>query len=622
MRPKISARAESVNNAPETLDELSELPRWVAWREEERVLANGEPTRKKIPYDPNSQEQARIPTDPATWGTRAEAERRWRQLDDGRAGGVGIVLGDLGNGHHLFGLDLDGCMRSPPDDHKVRLTRSANAIVDRFATYTEVSPSGTGVKLFFLLEDADIAEIHQLLKGKARKTFAVDKHLEIAIDRARFYAVTNNRIEGRLRVVPPKHIRWLVTEAGPDFQAQHGKAERAPTQRQGRDETASGYGYRYFANCKALRRSFADSCKAILADRGRAGEWANRSDDRQLAHTWERAAPHRDRDFVIPECWLKAEQMTARQLQTMDFPPLKYVVPKVIVEGLTILAGKPKIGKSYFMLNVAYAVATGGTTLGGIECEQGDVLYAALEDYNLRRAQSRLRRMGCAGEWPKHLTIFTRMPRLDEGGLQVIKDWIARAGNPRLVIIDTFVKVRPIQREGQNQYQYDYDSASELTELANTAGIAIVIVGHVRKADAEDIYDTVSGTLGLTGAVDTIIILISGSKGPELHARGRDLEEIVQALSFDRTTGRWRLLGPVEQVRQSRARSNILQALEELDRPASPRDIAGLMTNTSVANVSKLLTKMVSDGQLHRHGHGHYGLHPPAERHHAQQRSE
>ena len=74
------------------------------------------------------------------------------------------------------------------------------------------------------------------------------------------------------------------------------------------------------------------------------------------------------------------------------FEPIKYVVPGVIVEGLTLFAGKPKIGKSWLLLHAAIAVARGGFTLGDIHCDEGDVLYCALED-NLRRLKSRMAKL-------------------------------------------------------------------------------------------------------------------------------------------------------------------------------------------------------------------------------------
>src|SRR5690349_11065042 len=80
---------------------------------------------------------------------------------------------------------------------------------------------------------------------------------------------------------------------------------------------------------------------------------------------------------------------SAADLQAMRFPPIKYVVPGYIVEGLTLFAGKPKLGKIRLLLHAAIAVARGGYTLGDVHCIEGDVLYAALED-NRRRLQRRM----------------------------------------------------------------------------------------------------------------------------------------------------------------------------------------------------------------------------------------
>ncbi|WP_374139166.1 AAA family ATPase, partial [Sphingomonas sp.] len=76
--------------------------------------------------------------------------------------------------------------------------------------------------------------------------------------------------------------------------------------------------------------------------------------------------------------------VSARALMTMTFPPIKFIVPGYIVEGLTIFAGAPKLGKSWACLGFGIAVASGGMAFGSIRCEQGAVLYLALED-NPRR---------------------------------------------------------------------------------------------------------------------------------------------------------------------------------------------------------------------------------------------
>jgi hypothetical protein len=115
---------------------------------------------------------------------------------------------------------------------------------------------------------------------------------------------------------------------------------------------------------------------------------------------------------------------TAKALHAMRFEPLKFVVPGFIAEGLTLFAGKPKIGKSWLLLHVAWSVATGDYTLGGISCDAGDVLYASLED-NQRRLQSRPTKLFGIKDWPSNLHFVCDMPRLAEGGLEFIEDWIA-----------------------------------------------------------------------------------------------------------------------------------------------------------------------------------------------------
>jgi hypothetical protein len=224
-------------------------------------------------------------------------------------------------------------------------------------------------------------------------------------------------------------------------------------------------------------------------------------------------------------------------LQLMEFEPIRFVVPGLIAEGLTLFAGKPKIGKSWLVLHAACAVAAGKTTLGDIQCEPGDVFYAALED-NKRRLQRRMRALFGTDPWPR-LYVVHEMKKLADGGLAQIKRWVGEVPRPRLVIIDTLKMVRSAASRNQSYYEADYESVKELRDLAAAHNIAIVVVHHLRKAEAEDPFDTVSGTLGLTGAVDTIMLLKREGAGIILAAKGRDVEEIVKAVEFDRETCTW-----------------------------------------------------------------------------------
>lgn len=134
--------------------------------------------------------------------------------------------------------------------------------------------------------------------------------------------------------------------------------------------------------------------------------------------------------------------ISAAALQAKHFEPVRWVVPRLLVEGVTLLAAKPKRGKSYLALNCALAVASGGHALGSIACEAGDVLGLFLED-NQRRLQDRIRQlMPRDASWPERLSLHTAWPRLDEGGLIEMEHWITSAARPRLIVIDVLAAIR------------------------------------------------------------------------------------------------------------------------------------------------------------------------------------
>jgi hypothetical protein len=304
----------------------------------------------------------------------------------------------------------------------------------------------------------------------------------------------------------------------------------------------------------------------------------------------------------------KSTTGSAEALKTMTFDPIKYVVPGVVVEGLTLFAGKPKIGKSWFLLHASVAVARGGFTLGETRCTEGDVLYCALED-NERRLQSRLTKiLGISQAWPARWNYICEMPRLAHGGLNMIREWIASKSHPRLIVIDTLAMVREPPKGNQTNYADDYAAALELRKLANEFGVAIVLVHHLRKADSDDAFDTVSGTLGLTGAPDSVLVLKRDTTGTiVLHGRGRDLTEIERAMTFDKQGCTWRIVGEADQVRRSTERTTILQAMEEAGEPVSPKDIADA-SGMKPVNVRKLLGKLVKEGVVEKARYGKYRI--------------
>ncbi len=298
--------------------------------------------------------------------------------------------------------------------------------------------------------------------------------------------------------------------------------------------------------------------------------------------------------------------INAEALLGMDFPPVNYVVQDYVAEGLTILAGRPKLGKSWMALGFCVAVATGGTTLG-VECEQGDVLYLALED-NRRRLQDRLRVVLTPPQVRpdmSRLTLQTRSAKIGSGLIEELDAWRLSSQDPKLIIIDTLSMVRPPKKGNQDAYAADYDAISPLQQYASEHRLALVVVHHVRKAEAEDPLEAVSGTNGLTGAADTTLVLNRTADGPKLYGRGRDIEEIEKALRFDK--GVWTVLGDADDVKRSDQRRKILEVLTDATHAVTPDDIAKL-SGMKVTNVNQLLRALVKAGDAEKVGYGQYKL--------------
>jgi hypothetical protein len=301
---------------------------------------------------------------------------------------------------------------------------------------------------------------------------------------------------------------------------------------------------------------------------------------------------------------------SAAELQKRAFPPIKFIVPGIIGPGLTLFAGKPKIGKSWFCLDIGLCVSAARCCLGDVLCNQGGVLYLALED-NHRRLQKRIKKLLPNVEaWPSDFHYVTECPRADEGGLDWIRNWCETSHNSKLVVLDVLAAFRSQKNNQQTNYESDYLCIKGLQNISLETGVAIVVVHHTRKASADvDLLDTVSGTLGLNGAADTARVLDRDSIGCRLHGRGRDVEEIDKAVSFNAETCRWSISGEADEIRRSDERTAITDALLDADEPLSPSDLADIL-GAPRNNTKQLLHKMAKAGEVQKlPGRGKY-IHP------------
>jgi hypothetical protein len=293
---------------------------------------------------------------------------------------------------------------------------------------------------------------------------------------------------------------------------------------------------------------------------------------------------------------------TAADLMAQEFSDLRWAVPGLIPEGGTILAGRPKTGKSWLTLGLALAIAGGAPALGGLAVPPGEVLYLALED-GPRRLRRRLEKvlaaLGAAA--PARLHLATTWPRSGEGGLQRINDWLHAHPGARLVIVDTLARIRDRRSDGGSVYEEDYRTLAGLKDLGDRYACAVVVVHHTRKGAAEDPLECISGTLGLTGAADCALVLRHQRHSEEarLFVTCRDVDEREVLLLWDRQ----RCLWSQDEARDGLTREQrlVIEAMQQLAAPVLPSDLVPLLHKSKDA-LKQLLRRMADDYGLIRHG--------------------
>ena len=220
----------------------------------------------------------------------------------------------------------------------------------------------------------------------------------------------------------------------------------------------------------------------------------------------------------------KLNVITGAELMDLQLPPIKFTVADILPSGLTVFAGAPKVGKSLFILKMCLAVAN-GERFWCYPTRQGTVLYLALED-SMMRLQKRLCAM--TDEGSENLFFCNRAPRLDEGLLDELKLFKQAHPDTSLIVIDTFLLVRaPAKNNGQNMYERDYVEMNKFQQFAIENDLSIVLIHHGKKAEESDPYKQASGSMGMTAAADSYLLLKRMDRTVRegtLYISGRDIE--------------------------------------------------------------------------------------------------
>lgn len=259
-------------------------------------------------------------------------------------------------------------------------------------------------------------------------------------------------------------------------------------------------------------------------------------------------------------------------LMSQPLTPLNFVVDTLLSQGLHILAGSPKVGKSWLALWLAVTVAK-GDPVWGMGVKQGTTLYLCLEDSTLR-IQNRL--FEITDDAPASVHFTTNSNTLGKGLEEQLRAFLSEHPDTVLVVIDTLQRIRTAGNDA-NPYASDYRDIGVLKALADKHRIAILLVHHLRKMNDDDPMNMISGTTGLSGATDSNFVLRKSKRRENtatLYCTGRDIPYRELALEFDGEDHVWKLLSDdCEQKEQPNERilfllSELLRRQPEISAPA------------------------------------------------------
>jgi hypothetical protein len=297
---------------------------------------------------------------------------------------------------------------------------------------------------------------------------------------------------------------------------------------------------------------------------------------------------------------------TISELMALDDSEPEALIEGLLYPGVTLLAGNPKVGKSFFVLPLAIALGRGLPAFGKFPANKRNVIGLMLED-NPKRLKKRLSLYGqLFSENLANVHFFTDWPTLREGGLERLRETI-RKFDAQVLFVDTLQAFRGELKATSSLYSIDYADIRAIKKLADEMGIAVIFLHHTRKTDDIDVLNTVSGSQGITGAADTIWVMKRprNQEAGTLYVTGRDIEEREFSCLFK--AGIWSFEEPGEKGLQvSEERRQILDLLTEAG-PMRVKEVAASLGREK-DSTNWLLWKMKEDGLLVKDHDGRYGL--------------
>ena len=290
-----------------------------------------------------------------------------------------------------------------------------------------------------------------------------------------------------------------------------------------------------------------------------------------------------------------------------DIPPMQYAVETILPEGFICLAGRPKAMKSWTALTITYGVQNGLEFLGH-QCKKGDAIYFGLED-SKRRIKDRVERLGYSNLEQPQIVLGGDVPNLGKGFEECLENWIKSKDNPRLVVIDTLARIKPMQgRSAGTAYDADNLLMNGIQKLAVQNNLTVMFITHLSKASQDYSFDKIQGSVGVQGMTDAMWMLDRGkdsSTAASLLGRGRDIRDFEYALKWSDEHMKYSNEGSLDEVHLNENRQEILRAMMDLHQEkleVTPRDICkyyGLPLNsTDSRRISRTMQRMLKRSEL------------------------
>ena len=562
---------------------------WCVWKRNEE--------NKKIPINPRNGKYGKS-NDCSTF---SDFETAAAVCSHGGYAGLG-----LGIFNGFSAIDIDHCI----EDGK--LSEMAQDIIKRMDSYTEISPSGTGIRIIFtasdFLYDTDRFYInHQKIGLEVYVAGATNK----------FVTITGN-------VLHAKPIREASQDLKEVLELYMGRSEKniVPMQAPiGNEPSMLDIGLRKDRKLIAYWNGDRPRPSESENDFGFMSKllfWTNHDGNAAIRAFWEspyvmqKDEKHKKKllrkDYLprlvqaaMPNCtaaekhreWLQSQDkknvnkntekennvmenrmpsiISAKSLQKATFPPVSYLVDGLLPQGTSLLSAASKIGKSWLVLDMGLKIASGSPFWGKKTAKVG-VLYFALED-SYSRLQNRMDKLLRGAEAPEGFYFAVDAPTMDNNFLGCVKKYLEYDPAIKLLIIDTLQKVRGQALPREQAYQQDYREMGLIKKFADEHGISVLFVHHNRKIrDDSDPFNMISGTNGIMGAADTALVITKKKREDReatLHITGRDVEQNDLAIRFNADWCQWELEGTATEMEAAEQRKSydsdpIIRAIKTL----------------------------------------------------------